>query len=85
MKRVLFAALLLVMLGERGNAVRAVDVAPLVAPPVTQPQPVYVTFAVPERHLADLRGALASGILLVTVTIPEQQGPIYGTLTLVAN
>jgi multidrug efflux system membrane fusion protein len=88
MKRVLFAALLLVMLAEPGNVVMAVDIAPVVAPlaTITQPRPIYVTFAVSERHLASLRAALASGSLAVTVTIPEQpQSPINGTLILVAN
>jgi membrane fusion protein, multidrug efflux system len=73
---------------KRGNVVKAVDTAPVVAPlvTITQVRPIYVTFTIPERYLADLRAAQGSGRLPVTVTIPDQpQNPITGTLTFVDN
>src|SRR5262245_9907313 len=56
---------------KRGNVVKAVDTLPTVTPlvTITQLRPIYVTFTVPERHLGDLRGALASGRLPVVVTV----------------
>jgi multidrug efflux system membrane fusion protein len=71
---------------KRGNivVVKSTGAAPLVT--ITQLRPIYVTFTVPERHLADLRGAMASGRLPVVVTVPNQpQSPITGTLTFVDN
>src|ERR1700694_1933008 len=73
---------------KRGNVVKAVDTAPVVAPllPITQVRPLYATFTIPEKYLADLRAAQASGPLPVTVAIPDQpQRPITGTLTFVDN
>jgi multidrug efflux system membrane fusion protein len=73
---------------KRGNVVKAVDTTPVVAPlvTITQLRPIYVTFTIPERYLADLRAAQAAGRLPVNVTIPEQpQNPITGTLTFVDN
>jgi len=73
---------------KRGNIVKAVDTAQVVLPLVviTQLRPIYVTFTIPERHLADLRAAQASGRLPVTVTVPDKpQSPIAGTLTFIDN
>ena len=71
---------------KRGNmvVVKATGSAPLVT--ITQLRPIYVAFTVPERHLADLRAAMASKRLQVVVTVPnQQQSPITGTLTFVDN
>jgi len=73
---------------KRGNVVKAVDTAPAVMPlvTITQLRPIYVTFTVPERHLADLRAARAEGQVVVVATIPSQpQAPITGTLTFIDN
>jgi multidrug efflux system membrane fusion protein len=73
---------------KRGNVVKAVDTAPTVIPlvTITQLRPIYVTFTVPERHLADLRAAVAEGQVPVVVTIPTQpQAPVTGTLTFIDN
>jgi multidrug efflux system membrane fusion protein len=73
---------------KRGNIVKAVDTAQVVLPlvAITQLRPIYVTFTIPERHLADLRAAQASGRLPVTVTVPDKpQSPIAGTLTFIDN
>jgi multidrug efflux system membrane fusion protein len=72
---------------KRGNIVKAVDTTPVVMPlvTITQLRPIYVTFTVPERYLADLRAAQAAGRLPVNVAIPDQQAPITGTLTFFDN
>ncbi len=73
---------------KRGNIVKAVDTAQVVLPlvTITQLRPIYVVFTIPERHLADLRTAQASGRLPVIVTIPDQpQSPVTGSLTFIDN
>ena len=72
---------------KKGNLVKATELSsqiPLVT--VTQLRPIYVTFTVPERHLADLRAAGAAGSPPVVATIPSQpQTPITGTLVFIDN
>jgi multidrug efflux system membrane fusion protein len=73
---------------KRGNVVKAVDTTPSVTPlvTITQLRPIYVTFTVPERHLADVRAALAEGQVPVVATIPTQsQAPVTGALTFIDN
>jgi multidrug efflux system membrane fusion protein len=73
---------------KRGNVVKAVDTTPVVMPlvTITQLRPIYVTFTVAERYLADLRAAQAAGRLPVNVTIPDQpQATITGALTFFDN
>ncbi len=53
---------------------------------ITQVEPIYVTFAVPETHLAEIRKFMAQGRLTVEAT--PQDGstePARGTLTFVDN
>jgi multidrug efflux system membrane fusion protein len=74
---------------KRGNVVKSNDTTtnavPLVT--ITQLRPVYVSFTIPERHLPDVRAALAdSERLPAVVTMPSQPDkPITGTLTFVDN
>jgi multidrug efflux system membrane fusion protein len=72
---------------KKGSIVKAVDTSPTVAAlvSVTQLRPIYVTFTVPERNLADLRAAAAASEgLQVIVTIPNQpKTPVIGTLTFI--
>jgi multidrug efflux system membrane fusion protein len=73
---------------KKGSILKAVDTSPTVAPlvTITQMRPIYVVFTVPERHLGDLRAAMASGSLPVVVTVPsEPRAPITGTLTFIDN
>ncbi|HSV21743.1 MAG TPA: efflux RND transporter periplasmic adaptor subunit [Xanthobacteraceae bacterium] len=73
---------------KRGNVVKAVDTLPTVMPlvTITQLRPIYVTFTVPERHLGDLRTALALGRLPVVATIPSSPlNPVAGQLTFIDN
>src|SRR3954470_6135187 len=54
-----------------GNFVRPADTAPLAV--INQMAPVYVTFAIPQRVLVDLRHAMANGLSKVIATIPGHQ------------
>ncbi len=52
-----------------GNFVRPADTAPLAT--INQMAPVYVSFAIPQRVLGDLREAMAAGSTSVIATIPN--------------
>src|SRR5258706_14834563 len=66
-----------------GNFVRPADTAPLAV--INQMAPVYVTFAVPQRVLVDLRDAMAKGGSGVTATIPGHQRSETGKVAMVEN
>jgi multidrug efflux system membrane fusion protein len=74
---------------KRGNLVKSNDTTTQAVPlvTITQLQPIYVTFTVPERHLADVRAAMSSERSLDAIaTIPnERQMPVTGTLTFIDN
>ena len=66
-----------------GNFVRPADTTPLAV--INQMAPVYVTFAVPQRVLVDLRESMAKGVSSVTATIPGHQHSETGKLAMVEN
>src|SRR4051812_3443532 len=66
-----------------GNFVRPADTAPLAT--INQMAPVYVTFAIPQRVLVDLREAMASGSSKVTATIPGHRRSEDGKVAMVEN
>ena len=66
-----------------GNFVRPADTAPLAV--INQMAPVYVTFAVPQRVLVDLREAMATGVSKVTATIPGHPRSEDGKIAMVEN
>jgi RND family efflux transporter MFP subunit len=66
-----------------GNFVRPADTAPLAV--INQMAPVYVTFAIPQRVLVDLREAMASGLSKVIATIPGHQRSEDGKVAMVEN
>jgi RND family efflux transporter MFP subunit len=66
-----------------GNFVRPADTAPLAV--INQMAPVYVTFAIPQRVLVDLRDAMAAGSSKVTATIPGHQRSEDGKIAMVEN
>jgi membrane fusion protein, multidrug efflux system len=66
-----------------GNFVRPADTAPLAV--INQMAPVYVTFAIPQRALADLREAMATGGSRVIATIPGHQRSEDGKVAMVEN
>ena len=66
-----------------GNFVRPADTAPLAV--INQMAPVYVTFAIPQRVLVDLRDAMAKGDSKVIATIPGHQRSEDGKVAMVEN
>src|SRR5229473_1564982 len=66
-----------------GNFVRPADTAPLAT--INQMAPVYVSFAIPQRVLVDLREAMAVGDSRVVATPPRQQQSEQGKVAMVEN
>src|SRR3954471_7046008 len=66
-----------------GNFVRPADLTPLAV--INQMAPVYVSFAVPQRVLVDLREAMGKGVSGVTATIPGHQRSEEGKVAMVEN
>jgi RND family efflux transporter MFP subunit len=66
-----------------GNFVRPADTAPLAI--INQMAPVYVTFAIPQRVLADLRDAMGSGGSRVIANIPGHARSEEGKVAMVEN
>jgi RND family efflux transporter MFP subunit len=67
-----------------GNFVRPADTQPLAV--VNQMAPVYVTFAVPQRVLVDLRESMAKNAgSKVAATIPGRQNSELGKVAMVEN
>src|SRR5215212_3335177 len=66
-----------------GNFVRPADTMPLAV--INQMAPVYVTFAIPQRVLVDLRDAMANGGSKVIATIPGHQRSEDGKVAMVEN
>src|SRR3981081_3868855 len=66
-----------------GNFVRPADTAALAV--INQMAPVYVTFAIPQRVLVDLRDAMAAGGSKVIATIPGHQRSEDGKVAMVEN
>jgi multidrug efflux system membrane fusion protein len=67
-----------------GNVIKANDSNPLVV--INQTKPIYVSFAVPETQLPDIKRYMAQGTLQVAAVIPNDNGaPEQGTLTFVDN
>jgi len=66
-----------------GNFVRPADTMPLAV--INQMAPVYVTFAIPQRVLVDLREAMAAGGSKVIATIPGHQRSEEGKVAMVEN
>ncbi|HPO14499.1 MAG TPA: efflux RND transporter periplasmic adaptor subunit [Candidatus Hydrogenedentes bacterium] len=67
-----------------GNLVKANDTTPLVT--ITQTEPIYVTFTLPEKHLSEVRKQMESGSLEVSAVLPgEENAPITGRLSFIDN
>ncbi|WP_407152379.1 efflux RND transporter periplasmic adaptor subunit [Bradyrhizobium sp. ORS 86] len=66
-----------------GNFVRPADTQPLAT--INQMAPVYVTFAVPQRALVDLRDAMGKGDPKVVATIPGHRRSEQGKVAMVEN
>ncbi len=66
-----------------GNFVRPADTAPLAT--INQMAPVYVTFAIPQRVLSDLRDAMATGQSSVVAAIPGNDKSETGKIAMIEN
>lgn len=66
-----------------GNFVRPADVAALAT--INQIAPVYVTFAVPQRVLGELRDGMDAGGARVVATVPGTQRSETGKVAMVEN
>lgn len=72
------------LLVHPGTVVKANDVPDLVT--INSPQPVLVSFTIPERQLAALRLHLSAGPLAVSARIPGDGRPaVAGTITFLDN
>ncbi len=70
---------------NRGNIIKAIDKdRPLVI--INQIRPIYVTFAIAERHLPEVKKYMAEGKLEVSVAIPgDERSLVRGELSFVQN
>ncbi len=69
---------------NQGNLVKANDTTPMVV--ITQTSPIYVTFSLPERNLAEVRRRMAAGPLETRATARGEGGePALGTLSFIDN
>ena len=66
-----------------GNFVRQADMAPLAT--IIQTAPVYVTFAVPQGFLPDLRQALTNESATIEAAIPGDTRRATGQVTMIEN
>ena len=72
------------LLVNEGNLVRTNDASPLVV--INQINPINVTFAVPEQHLADLKRHMAATKLKVDASFASDEGrPEQGRLDFIDN
>jgi multidrug efflux system membrane fusion protein len=69
------------ILVQAGNVVKANEDGPLVV--ITQVHPIYVTFAVPEQYLADIKRYRAAGPLRVEAYPDRRRPPARGEVTFV--
>lgn len=73
-----------VLLVHEGNLVRVNDATPLVV--INQVMPIYVTFAVPEQHLIDIKRHMATGRLQALARFESDEGRAeQGVLVFVDN
>ena len=70
------------LLVQRGNVIKANEDNPLVV--ITQVHPIYVSFSIPEQHLANIKRYQAAGSLKVEARVPNQTMST-GKLTFVNN
>lgn len=66
-----------------GNFVRPADLTPLAT--INQIKPVYVTFAVPQRWLPELKDAMAASSAQVQASVQGQVEPSVGKLAMIEN
>ncbi|MCX5905548.1 MAG: efflux RND transporter periplasmic adaptor subunit, partial [Proteobacteria bacterium] len=69
---------------QMGNMIKANDETPLVV--INQITPIYVTFAMPEKDLPEIKRSRNAGAVKVEAIIPESTAaPVAGELTFIDN
>ena len=69
---------------QLGNLVKANDTSPLVT--INQVAPIYLSFAVPEQHLGEIRRYMAERKLPVEARLPESEAAVAtGTVAFIDN
>jgi multidrug efflux system membrane fusion protein len=71
------------LLVNEGNLVRTNDAIPLVT--INQVSPIYVTFAVPEQNLPEIRKRLSAGKLKIQALSQGEDSPEEGELSFIDN
>src|SRR5262252_765666 len=66
-----------------GNFVRSADTTPMAM--INQMSPVYVTFTIPQKHLPDIRHALAAESANVEIIIPGDTKRANGVVSMIEN
>jgi membrane fusion protein, multidrug efflux system len=66
-----------------GNFVRQADTTPMAT--INQMAPVYVSFTVPQKRLADIREALANETATLDATVPGTNKRANGQVTMIEN
>jgi RND family efflux transporter MFP subunit len=66
-----------------GNFVRQADATPLAT--IIQAAPVYVTFALPQRFLPELRQALSNETAIIEAIVPGDERRASGQVTMIEN
>ena len=72
-----------ICIGTGGNVVKATEDNPLVV--IAQIRPIYVSFAVPEVHLAAIKKYRAAGTLKVEAMVDGGQRTVVGAVTFMNN
>jgi membrane fusion protein, multidrug efflux system len=66
-----------------GNFVRQADLIPIAT--IIQSAPVYVTFALPQRSLPDLRQAMTNETAMIDTVVPGDPRRAQGHVTMIEN
>lgn len=66
-----------------GNFVRSADVTPIAT--INQISPIYVSFAVPQRYLPDLRKAIGVESATIVASVPGSNEGVPGAVTMIEN
>ncbi|MEA2927787.1 MAG: rane fusion protein multidrug efflux system [Hyphomicrobiales bacterium] len=66
-----------------GNFVRSADTTPIAT--INQISPIYVSFAVPQRYLPDLRKAISAESATIEATIPGSDNHASGAVSMIEN
>lgn len=66
-----------------GNFVRSADVTPIAT--INQISPIYVSFAVPQRYLPDLRKAIGVESATIVASVPGSSERAPGAVTMIEN